>query len=187
MNNKIKRYEPQSIITGKKQNADFYVTPSYVIEALLNREKFIGTIFEPCCGSGSIIKTLKNLTNNKIIGCDINGNKYGYNQANFLDRTKSMANIVTNPPYNQVLSIIQHSLNLYNKKMAFLIRLAFVETQKRYNLIFKNNLPYKIYVFSKRIDFRPTSITGIGGGLITAWLVWHKNYQKTTYLEWIND
>ncbi len=140
MNYKSNRFESQSIITGKKKNADFYITPPYAIETLLKREKFIGSVLEPCCGNGSISNVLKK-HKYKVLSYDINGDKYGFKKANFLDRTKVIDNIITNPPFNQVFNMVQHGLKLYNKKMAFLIRLAFVETQKRYNFIFKNNPP----------------------------------------------
>ena len=51
-------------ITGsdgeRKRNAnDFYPTPSYATEALMNREFFSQKIWEPACGNGAICKVLE--------------------------------------------------------------------------------------------------------------------------------
>ena len=184
---KTNRFESQTIVTGKKNNADFYITPPYAVNTLLKREKFEGDILEPSCGNGSISNALKQ---HKYIvySYDINSHKIGYGlQKDFLLRTKSIDNIITNPPYNRTLDFILHGLKLYNNKMAFLIRLAFVESQKRYKLIFEHHKPARIYIFSKRINYLPTGNT-FGGGLITAWFVWDKEAKnKDTIIRWIND
>ena len=39
---------------GEREKDDFYPTPSYAVEELLNREDFVGNIWECACGEGDI-------------------------------------------------------------------------------------------------------------------------------------
>ena len=49
-----------SLNTNKtRPKSDFYQTPYSMTRHLLDRGKFEGPIFEPCCGEGAIVKVLK--------------------------------------------------------------------------------------------------------------------------------
>lgn len=41
-----------------RRGRDFYATPDWVTDALLQRVRFRGPIWEPCCGSGAMSTVL---------------------------------------------------------------------------------------------------------------------------------
>ncbi len=92
-------------ITGsdgeKKRNAnDFYPTPDYATEALMNREFFSQKIWEPACGDGAISNVLERRGFNTVSTDLID---YGFGQPNvdFLMEQKLLAtDIITNPPFS---------------------------------------------------------------------------------------
>lgn len=76
---------------------DFYSTPSWGTRALLGRESFLGSISEPCCGSGEMSEVLKE-TGLPVRSSDLYDRGYGYPGIDFLDATSKVDNIITNPP-----------------------------------------------------------------------------------------
>src|SRR5207244_1529854 len=42
-----------------RQKLDQYMTPAWVVEALLKKEHIAGQAWEPACGTGNIVKALK--------------------------------------------------------------------------------------------------------------------------------
>lgn len=58
---------------------DFYPTPAHVTEALLERETFKGTMWEPACGDGAMSRILEQkLPHCRIVSTGIND--YGFGQ-----------------------------------------------------------------------------------------------------------
>lgn len=169
---------------SQNQQLDFYATPTFATESLLKVESFKGLILEPCCGRGAISKVLiKN--NYKVSSYDINANEHKYGQQrDFLEQRNLIDNIVTNPPYNLIEPIILHGLKIIKNKMCLLIRLHILETQHRYDKIFKDNPPARIHLFTSRINFLGGKT--FGGMLCTSWFVWDNDYCGPTTIDWIN-
>ena len=49
---------PIHVSTFDRRGRDFYATPDWVTEALLQRFQFRGPIWEPCCGAGAMSTAL---------------------------------------------------------------------------------------------------------------------------------
>lgn len=99
---------------------------------------------------------------------------------------------MTNPPYKQATEFVLKALDILpvGCKCFMFLKLTFLESEKRYKQIFKDNPPKNIYVFSKRVacakngDFG--SVKESGGSLTAyAWFVWEKGYKGTTTVDWI--
>lgn len=98
---------------------------------------------------------------------------------------KQVNNIVTNPPYKLAQEFIEHALKCADKKVIMLLKLNFLEGQKRYNL-FKETPLKTVYVFSKRLSFDKGDEKGKGNGLLAyAWYVWEQGYKGSPTIEWI--
>lgn len=167
------------------EGPDFYPTPPWATYALIENEPFKGDIWECACGDGSMSKVLEE-TGNPVHSSDLYDRGYGESNIDFLSSTKIVDNIITNPPYNKAEEFLEKGLQLSNKKLALLLRLAFLEGAKRSNYIFNTNPPNRIWVFSERITFYRNEIKNKNGGTTAyAWFVWDKNYIKTTQLSWI--
>lgn len=63
--------------TPVRHKDDFYVTPSWCIEALLEREDLCGPMLDPCCGDGAIIKVIsESFPFTDIFGIEKDTNRY---------------------------------------------------------------------------------------------------------------
>lgn len=99
--------------------------------------------------------------------------------------------IVTNPPYKLAEPFIRKSYNLLkdNGKMAFFLRIQFLESVQRYQLF--QDLPLqKVYAFSKRqTPWKNGQQTNNGkkwaSTICFAWFVWQKGYQGQPTIDWI--
>ena len=170
---------------GRERNAhDFYPTPSYAVQSLLDQEKFTD-VWECACGDGAICKVLDD-NNIKNIGTDLIDYNCGYqSNIDFLLETKLLApEIITNPPFSLALEFTEKAMNLGVKKLALLVRLQFLEGVKRGEL-FKKYPPKNIYVFSKRLSFNVTGEFQSGGVMAFAWFIFENDHNTSTTVRWI--
>lgn len=161
---------------------DHYPTPGIAVEALLDREKFDGLVWEPCCGSGNIAKYFKN-----CIATDIRDDDsvYGETNIDFLKESRHANHIITNPPYKLAQQFVEHALECIDGKVAMLCKLAFLEGKARHDL-FKINPPKTVYVFSKRLPLTKANDGRKQSSMIPfAWFIWEKGYKGKTVIEWI--
>jgi hypothetical protein len=163
---------------------DWYVEPVWAVEALKKRVPMVD-VHDPCCGMGTIPRVFKGT------GADLMDRGYGYPVTNFrLDETPRR-NIVTNPPYRIAQFVIEHALKLAQERVAALVQMKFLCSQKRYNLFSRSDME-RVIVFSRRPSMPPgqmlethgESIRG-GGSIDFCWAVWNKNHNGPTQLEWL--
>ena len=176
-------------ITGANQardrnQHDFYPTPSYAVQELLDREKFT-YVWEPACGDGAICKVLdqNNIPN---VGTDLIDYGCGYkSKVDFLLEPKLLApQIITNPPFSLGLEFAEKAFELGVEKLALLVRLQFLEGKKRGDF-FRKCPPKKVYVFSKRLSFNVSGEFQSGGVMAFAWFVFGDNIKGSTTVSWI--
>lgn len=172
----------QSIIgDGKNRKADdFYPTPPYATQALLDKEIFNGSIWEPACGQGHMSQIL--ISNGyQVDSSDLIDRNYGI-QLDFLSSNKTYNNIITNPPFSLGLEFVLKAKQCANEKIAMLLKTQFLEGVSRYDMFQDTIFPLKcLYQFSKRLTFNQKS----GGMLSFAWFVWDKHYVGKPYIDWI--
>jgi hypothetical protein len=77
-------------------------------------------------------------------------------------------------------------LKLARRKLALLLRLAFLEGVNRAEKIFLQRPPARVWVFSERITFYMKGARHAGGGTTAyAWFVWDKAALAGTELRWL--
>lgn len=167
---------------------DFYRTPEIATLKLLTKEKFQGPVLEPACGDGAMSEVLK-AQGYSVQSQDLYQLGYGLSGMNFLEYNTSWPSIVTNPPFNQAEEFVWQGLKLtemYKGKLALLLRLSFLEGQKRKEM-FENTPLKNVYVFSKRVTFtRPDDKDKSYSGMMAyAWYVWDWTYDGVPRLGWI--
>lgn len=164
---------------------DFYPTPAWATHALIDNEKFKGTIWESACGDGTMSRVLEQ-TGQPVYSSDLYDRGYGEAGLDFLAAKKSFSNVVTNPPYNSAEGFVANGVKLAKKKFALLLRLAFLEGANRANTIFSSTPPSRVWVFSERITFYPAGVDPKGSGTTAyAWFVWDKDAPRQTELKWL--
>lgn len=132
-----------------REKLDFYATDKRAIEELLNREKFRVTVYESAC-QRHIGKILEKY-GYEVKAVDICYRGYGaIEEVDFFTVQGNNLDIVTNPPYFCANEFLRHALDISSKgvKIAMLFRLAFLESQKRYDL-FQNIHLRKFMYFQK--------------------------------------
>jgi len=163
------------------EGLDWYKTPEWGTEALLSYEKFSGPIWEPACGDGAMSEVMKRFPHHyEVWSTNIVDRGYGEGVGDFLEATETpcdlrgQCNIVTNPPFNIANEFILHALKLVHRgKVAMLLRTAFLEGSKRYNMLFKEHPPSRVYVFSEHLSMYPAGQEKASGGTTChSWFVW---------------
>lgn len=178
-------YKPTMKRFADLDGPDFFPTPSWATEALIDNEGFQGDIWECACGNGAMSKVLET-TGATIIDSDLYDRGYGEAGINFLTTTRRANNIVTNPPYNAAEGFVRAGLDHAEHKFALLLRLAFLEGANRQRTIFSSAAPARVWVFSERITFYPEGAVQKGTGTTAyAWFVWDKNAAGSTELKWL--
>jgi len=170
-----------------REKDDFYPTPPEGTLALLSREKFEGMIWEPACGDGAISEVLK-ANGYHVESTDLVDRGYGVPRIDFLMEYKGLCpNIITNPPYKYATEFARKALELATGKVAFLVRLQFLEGKTRREL-FNEFPPSRVWVFSERLSMqrgRQATEDDAGGMIAFIWIVWDKAYIGPTQLGWI--
>lgn len=180
--------------TGKERaERDYYATSPIAVEKLLEKETFASNIWECACGGGHVSEVLKR-HNYIVYSSDIIKRDYSGQDREIDFLTTSLKpvrdfDIVTNPPYNRAREFVEKSLEMIGDghKVAMFLKLTFLESEGRAEL-FKNNPPFKIYVFKKRIncayngneeDFKRTS------AVCYAWFIWVKGIREPPRIFWL--
>jgi hypothetical protein len=175
---------------AEEDGIDFYPTPAWCVDALCHYEKFEGTILEPACGDGAICKALvdNGVDSFTITASDLYSHGYGASGIDFLEYPIPVDNIITNPPYHIANDFTKTAIRLANKKVALLMRLAFLEGQERYETLFSETPPARVLVFSERITmYKKYAQDKKGSGTTAyAWFIFDKDVKdKSTKIIWI--
>ena len=96
-------YRPIHISAFDRRGRDFYATPNWVTEALLQRFQFRGPIWEPCCGAGAM-STVLAAHGYEVVSTDIADCGFGTPGVDFLacrSVREGCRSIITNPPYGE--------------------------------------------------------------------------------------
>ena len=187
----------------ERDDFDWYVEPEWCVDALFDNVQFDNEwIWDPCCGQGTILKSAEKNGFRFLIGSDIVDrglDKFTFEICDALKFGTPLAvspamtlNIVTNPPYKLAENIIRENITLIDQKMAVLLPIKFLASQKRYAL-FTEYPPAEILMLSKRPSMPPGGkIEEMGdrafkGGTIDyCWIVWHRPHDRETRIRWAN-
>lgn len=172
---------------GGRPALDFYPTPEFCTQSLLDRETFNKGIWEPACGNGAMSDVL---TKNGygVWSTDIADYNYGQPDVDFLTCGVGWnGDIITNPPFKLAQEFVEKALFLNTRKCAFLCKLAFLEGKSR-KAMFETTPLKTVYVFSGRVSMYRNGQKKekqAGGMIAFAWFVWDKEYSGKPQLAWI--
>lgn len=210
------QYSKKGLYTGYDKNhkereaLDYYATPPKEVTNILkvlDLDLTCANVLEPCCGGGHMVEGIYQYNKKaNILATDIKqrtnyfitrdavgntimyhyGEKYDYLSDDY--PIEKADYVILNPPFSVIIPFVQRSLEIADKGVLMLGRLKFLESQKRYTEIFKDNPPTKVFGYIDRIacykngDFskKPNSIEAY------AWFYWDKNdTSKKTEYNWI--
>jgi hypothetical protein len=161
---------------------DLYETPTEAVYALLEVEGDLpDSIWEPCCGSGSIVRALR-YSGFEVYATDLvdHGCAGSESRVDFLLEQRApdgIEAIVTNPPFKIADQFVGHALRLV-PRVFMLLRLAFLESERR-TPILDNGTLARVHVFKNRLPMMHRS--GWAGpkassSIPFAWFVWDRNH-----------
>lgn len=165
--------------TPRTGSADWWITPRWAVEALLERESFPGPVWEAACGDGAMSRVLE-AAGYPVISTDLVDRGYGQGGCDFLlcDSTRGAQSIVTNPPFSIADRFMAHALGLGVRKVALFLRLGMLEGQRR-GRFYEEHPPSRVWIFSRRVTL---SVGGLetpveeGGRMALAWYVWERHH-----------
>ena len=167
---------------NKRREHDFYPTPEIATVILLEREKFVGEVWECACGDGAMSKVIERY-GYPCKSTDLIDRGFGESGVDFLHSTYRTDNIMTNPPFKLGNQFIHQALTHASKKIALLLRLNYLETQTLKKFFVK--CPFaRLYVCSERIPF--VSNDGKTDNAIAfGWFIWDYSFKGKPTIEWI--
>ena len=170
---------------------DFYATHPDALKILLNDTNIqLNNVWECACGEGHLAEVLRK---RHILSkaSDLIDRGYGNTNIDFFKcNTPWDGDILTNPPFNCALEFCKHALNIItdNNKVIMLMRIQFLEGQKR-KIFLLENPPKYVYVSSSRLllakngDFVKYNTPSAN---CYAWYIWEKGFKGETTLRWFN-
>jgi len=179
---------------GKRDKLDRYYTPDVFARACVARMTIPegATVLEPSVGGGAFVRAVLAATRGTadIAAVDMDPDADGFTLCDeitigdFLDYADLLANpgydlVIGNPPYAFAADHVRAALKCA-PRVGFLLRLNFLESQKRAQL-WKDTPLAAVHVFSCRPSF-----TG-GGSDATgyAFFVWDKAHKGPPSLHWV--
>lgn len=183
--------------TSREEN-DFYATNPKALDLFISTfdEKLNQNVWENACGAGHLSECLIKHGHN-VLSTDLIDRGYDKMKTtlDFLNADPQEwhfdGDILTNPPFKYAMDFVRKGLDLVNtgNRVIMFLKIQFLESEKRYNGLFKDNPPKYVYVHTTRQetcrggDFE--TYKDSSGSMCFAWFVWEKGYKGDTVLRWI--
>lgn len=152
----------------EREAGDFYPTPAWVTECLLNSVALRGPIWEPCCGDGALAKVLS-AAGHAVVASDLVDRGFGRGGVDLLQASQmpdGCRALVTNPPYGdggsharasksstQMLAFTEHTIRLARQaqgQLALLVRFQWIAGKRVASLLSDAPLT-SVIVLTRRI------------------------------------
>lgn len=183
---------------------DYYVELPWCSERLFRTIAFTGTIVDPACGSGNIVRAARayraTVTTEpsigKVLGYDIVKRCRECNEVleNFLDTDYETDNIVSNPPFRLCkkpdFAFVRKALDTATDRVALLLPLPWMTGADKQKFLEQTPLA-QVLVLTPRPSMPPGPVVeageNLGGGTEDfAWFIWHHGYAGPPTLGWLN-
>ena len=159
-------------LNPNRSSLDWYPTDPRWVTPLLQIVEFEGDIWEPCAGDGCMSDALPGMVHSS----DIEPRRDDVKRLNALE-LGSVQNIVTNPPYNALKTLVPHWLSTVEGRLALLVRLNFLEAQSRMPWLTGANAPEHVIVVASRMK-----VLGKTSQFPHCWVVWNRAMPCQTQL-----
>jgi hypothetical protein len=173
----------------KDRGNDLYESPPEAVTALMRAERLPNVIWEPACGPGVIVRTLR-AAGHFVYATDLvdynspHQDHFGWDFLSERSCPPGVEAVITNPPFKNANEFVSHALELC-PKVIMLLRLAFLESQKRVPILDSGHLA-RVHVFRKRLPMMHRhgwdGPTNSNSGMAFAWFVWDREWTGPTQL-----
>jgi hypothetical protein len=187
--------EKKQSVIGCKQHShadrgvDLYQTPPEATQALLRAEWLPRTIWEPACGPGAMVDVLRKAGHRVHASDVVDYGCEGQWVQDFLTAERGpddweCPTIVTNPPFKLAAEFVRHALDLGAPKVCMLLRLAFLESDRRSGIL-DNSCLARVYPFIDRLPrMHREGWEGpkCSSAVPFAWFVWDRSHHGVAQL-----
>jgi hypothetical protein len=161
-----------------------YETPPVAVEALLRVEELPHVLWDSACGPGSLVRVLR-AAGHMVHATDLVDYGLGEDSRSGIDFLMQSAappgveGIITNPPGRLADKFVRHAITLAPPFVVMLLRLAFLESVRRSDILESGSGLARIHVFRNRLPMMhrhgwagPRASSAIP----FAWFVWEHGY-----------
>ena len=150
------------------------------------------TVLEPSVGGGAFARALRKLDCH-VVGVDIDPDASGFSDcdmhicAAFLLCPAARERpywVVGNPPYDKAEVHIWHALDVTGRHVAFLLRLAMLESQTR-EALWRGHPPRQVFVLRRRPRFGGKHVHTGTDSAAYGFFWWDSQYEGPPLLGWI--
>lgn len=178
---------------------DYYIEPEWTSRRLFEEHVFHGTIYDPACGSGRIVKAARE-QGRVAFASDIRARtiEFPVPMLDFLDPKfvgPEADNIVSNPPYKfcdseSDFAFVRLALERAKRQVALLLPASFQYGDKRRKFLHTTPLEF-VYSITPRPSMPPGPVIEAGdkpgqGTKDFAWFVWRKPFIGEPTLRWLS-
>jgi hypothetical protein len=174
-----------------RHTSDFYVEPPWCSDRLFDEEPFVGSIYDPACGGGNIIRAAE-AHGYPAAGSDIEDRGWlrglKHLQRDFFSMSGETDNIVTNPPFKIAGPFFHKARQMANGKVAMILPTARLHAAWSW----LEGFPLRtIWLMTPRPSMPPGSAIAagqkVGGGWTDyCWIVWQKSYFGRADIRWLH-
>ena len=167
-----------------RHSLDWFRTPVWATQALLEREAFPGAVWECAAGDGAMADPIA-AAGYRVVASDVAPLRADVVPRDFLTEQAlpdGCESVITNPPFRAAGDFVRHALALGVRKLAIIQRVAFLEGSERQRTIFASHPPARIWVFSRRVTMWKGDLSDQrdkGGAMAFCWLVFERHHQGT--------
>lgn len=169
---------------------DWYVEPSWTSARLFEAESFVGGIWDPACGCGTIVRAALD-RGSPAIGSDLVDRGMGP-EVDFLEATAAASpfqHIVSNPPFGIAEKFVAHALALAPGKVAMLLPANWVQGDKRSRWLATTPL-LRVLFITPRPSMPPGAAIAAGqkpgsGTTDYCWMIWLRGFDGKPELGWL--
>lgn len=190
----------------EREKNEFYSTDPLFINHLLEKESWLKNselkVLEPSAGNGTLVDRFYELTGNKMDAYDLISQRDDIIEQDYFNRDFSNQYdvILTNPPYLKDTTKTTTGLAEFILKalkeikndgwVIMFLKTLHLESKVRYEKIFKNHPPTKLYIYADRIScYKGGDFSKPQGAISYSIFMWHKDengeFDKNTKLDWI--
>ncbi len=176
-----------------ERGEDFYATPREAVSAFVDVEGQHlppGTIWEPACGDGAIVRPLRAIGRTVVASDLIDRGCPDSTVADFFasEPPDDVSAIITNPPFKDAQRFVERALE-HAPYVAVLLRLAFLEGYRR-KPWFEEFPPARVHVASRRLPMMHRGEWDgprtTGSAVCFAWFVWDVRRVGRTEIHWFD-
>lgn len=179
---------------------DFYIEDEWCWDAIFQRHKFLGTIWDPWAGSGTLGRAAKRYGYGVVLTDIADRGPHLHHQIDFLGDVSpyraGRQNICGNPPYGMphkgiCYDMTMRALELATHQVCMLYQNKFLHGGSRARQLFQRFPPRCIYIFGDRPNMPPGDqlLSGTvkrgGGTKDYVAIVWDKTYEGPTATHWL--